>query len=455
MLGVGVSVPALAARGIAPPFLRYPGASLILDPEAGLYARANPMQTYSSLADLLAALGATVQRNTARWVFNSAGVLTQVPANQIALDYDPVTLALRGLPFEPARTNLIPNSACAGAVPGVIGSGGVLPTGWTQSLTAVGVTVTVIGTGQDAQGRPYLEVELNGSTGAQSGRIRAGANNGLALVASAQYAMSSRVELVSGSLTPISGGASTTHGLVLYNGAAFDSGLLTAYVIGTAQDISHVATTSATATGGHYEWFFNLQTFNNARLRLGIPQVERATNAASKTSPIITTGSALTRDADIINLPTAAPWFNAAEFSLFMQLTPYALTPASDHLTIWDGAVGSNGVIRLNSAGASGETQQLNSTDATGSNQGTLGHGGPYSAGVRRKVAVRIKQDDAAFTVNGNGGTGVFKDNTYNVNQAFGQLRIGPRLNAPAMHLEKLIIYPYGRSDAELGASVS
>lgn len=48
----------------------------------------------------------TFTRASAAWRFNSSGVLEQVPANQPRIDYDPLTLALRGLLIEEQRTNL-------------------------------------------------------------------------------------------------------------------------------------------------------------------------------------------------------------------------------------------------------------------------------------------------------------------------------------------------------------
>jgi hypothetical protein len=43
---------------------------------------------------------------SSKWVYNAAGVLVNVPAGQLALDYDPVTHAAKGLLVEPQATNL-------------------------------------------------------------------------------------------------------------------------------------------------------------------------------------------------------------------------------------------------------------------------------------------------------------------------------------------------------------
>jgi hypothetical protein len=53
----------------------------------------------------------TFTRASLGWYFNSAGVLTSAAINTPRFDYDPVTLAPRGLLLEEARTNLFLNSA--------------------------------------------------------------------------------------------------------------------------------------------------------------------------------------------------------------------------------------------------------------------------------------------------------------------------------------------------------
>jgi hypothetical protein len=75
----------------------------------------------------------TLTRASAGWAFNSAGVLTSYATNVPRFDYDPATLAPRGLLLEEARTNLFLNSAV----------------GVTQAVTvaAVANTLSFYGTG--------------------------------------------------------------------------------------------------------------------------------------------------------------------------------------------------------------------------------------------------------------------------------------------------------------------
>lgn len=74
-------------------------------------------------------------RTTNATMFNSAGQLVWAPAN------------------------MIPQSSTAGAVLGVIGSGGAFPTGWTRS-TAAGISHEVV-----AIARDYIDVRIFGTNG--------------------------------------------------------------------------------------------------------------------------------------------------------------------------------------------------------------------------------------------------------------------------------------------------
>jgi hypothetical protein len=62
------------------------------------------------------------------------------------------------------------NNQMAGAVVGVVGSGGVLPHGW--SVSSPGCSQEVIGTGTDANGRKYLDLRFFGTPTTVSGSIR-------------------------------------------------------------------------------------------------------------------------------------------------------------------------------------------------------------------------------------------------------------------------------------------
>ncbi len=75
--------------------------------------------------------------------------------------YGTAPYAVAGLWVEPARTNSCRNGDCAGSTNGIIGSGGVLPTGFSIEA-AGGLTTEVIGSGT-ANGISYFDLIVSGT----------------------------------------------------------------------------------------------------------------------------------------------------------------------------------------------------------------------------------------------------------------------------------------------------
>lgn len=79
---------------------------------------------------------ATFTRSSTAWYWNSSGVLTSASSNTPRFDYDPATLAFKGLLIEEARTNLFLNSQS--------------PATQNITTTAQNYTVSFYGTGSIA-----------------------------------------------------------------------------------------------------------------------------------------------------------------------------------------------------------------------------------------------------------------------------------------------------------------
>jgi hypothetical protein len=97
------------------------------------------------------------------WRFDAAGTLTEVAANQPRVDYDPATLAARGLLLEEGATNRLLNARQEGAAagsPGTVPSGsGFISATATYNLTR-SMTVGV------ESGLPYVEYRWVGTANA-------------------------------------------------------------------------------------------------------------------------------------------------------------------------------------------------------------------------------------------------------------------------------------------------
>ncbi|QQR69124.1 MAG: hypothetical protein IPI58_00050 [Alphaproteobacteria bacterium] len=255
-------------------------------------------------------------RASAAWSHSLTGTLQQSLADKARIDFDPATLEARCLLIESERINSLRNSACSGAVAGTLGSGGAVPTNWIISGLLGGVNISVSAPGSE-DGMPYLDLTFAGSG---SGTFSLGfeATTFIAASSSQTWTASAYYRLISGSLA----NASLIHKVVERNSGG---GTLVSGDISINPDAAalHTQRPSVTRT------FNNASTaWTNARLdviaagavnftlRIGAPQLERGGHASS---PIITTGSAALRAADIGLVQPVAPWFNQAAGTFFVE----------------------------------------------------------------------------------------------------------------------------------------
>lgn len=223
------------------------------------------------------------------------GRLRTVPANVPRIDFDPVTGKCRGLLVEDARTNLVKNNSTAGAVVGVIGSGGALPTGWSAPA-AGGVTAEVLAIGVE-DGIPYVDIQFYGTATTAYQALVFGNVSGY--TSSADFTGSAYARLLSGAI-PASGDVQfkiranrSSAGVADVNGV-FNNASFTAAKL-KANRLAVTGQTPSDATGsGQLLMVFNYTTGTtiNMAIRIGLPQLEAGNSA---TTPILTTGSAVTR----------------------------------------------------------------------------------------------------------------------------------------------------------------
>lgn len=236
--------------------------------------------------------------------FDSTGTLVAKTCPRI--DYDPVTLACKGLLIEEARTNSIRNNTMVGAV---AGTPGTLPTNWTNILLSATQTLSnvTLATG----GINTIDWRISGTT---SGSGSVLVQFDLPSVAVGQtWTESVFLALVGGTLSNVSQIRLYNQE---YNGGSFlqtDFGSdIKASLTSSVQRFSLTntldqATVNTVRTG--LAITVTGAVALNLTLRVGLPQMEQGVFA---TSPILTSTVAVTRSADSASMTGTnfSSWYN-------------------------------------------------------------------------------------------------------------------------------------------------
>ena len=254
----------------------------------------------------------TFTRASTGTFFNSAGVLSTAANDAARFDYDPVTLAARGLLIEEQRTNSIRNNTMQGAV---AGTPGTLPNNWSIANPA-GLSSQVVGTGSDG-GVTYLDLRLFGTTTGTQFALNFEPTTQVAALQNQAWSGSFFLTYVAGTITNV-GTFSTTIVERDGSGSGITSGVNTNTLSNTNLAVNRLSNTYTlpTATAAFVSVRFDLTLTNSAAvditLRIGLPQLELG---AFATSVIPTTTTALTRAADAASMTGAnfSSWYNQNE----------------------------------------------------------------------------------------------------------------------------------------------
>jgi hypothetical protein len=240
-----------------------------------------------------------VTRGTVKNRVNRAGVLSEVASGVPATDY--AGGVLRGTTVEPSAVNQIRNNTMQGAV---VGSPGTLPTNWatldrglTREIVAVGVE----------NGIDYIDIRWSGTANASSPiRVDLEIATGISALTAQNWSLSSYVALKSGVANNIELGRFERDS----GGLVIGSTLVVTAIIPNSSLLRY--SQSAITTGGASTAFINPQIYAGVTngqsydftIRIGLPQMELGSVA---TSVIKTTGSAQTRNADVITEDLTLP----------------------------------------------------------------------------------------------------------------------------------------------------
>jgi len=233
-------------------------------------------------------------------------------------DHDPVTGESLGLLIEEERTNVVRYNSMSGAVPGVYGSGGSLPTGWSVAQQQPGTQLEIIGTGVE-RGIEYIDLRFFGTaTSNQLWLVQPNGSTDIPVGTTDDWTSSVYGKVVAGDLSELN---VATYSVVQgASGVVLKTGLTSEFTRLAGTGVSPSANRKArVAVGADQDQSYDVT------MRLGGFQGERGEFA---TSFIPTNGSQVTRAADLASIQgsnfTDAGWFNQSEGTVFVQCGSFA-----------------------------------------------------------------------------------------------------------------------------------
>lgn len=363
----------------------------------------------------------TFARASARWRFNSSGVLVQDAANVPSLDYDPITLAPRGMLVEEGRTNRIFPSVYAGS-------------GWTVGASGVAsapvITANAAVAPDGSVTAARVDFALNGGTSATDFSILS--------FPAASYT-NAVTDTASVWLRTVDGSSKAFRILTPDGGvvqAITVTGVWTRFSVTSTPASSSSGSTRLRLRGGE-------GTADSASVYVWGGQLEAGAFASGY---IATTTAQATRAADsAIITDLSKIGFNAGEGTVVCEiLMPLLVGSPKGLFSFHDGTTANRFLCAF--SGANFITQSI-----VASSQINFGTAALPAAGERMRVAMRYKSGQFAMSVNG--GAPV-TNATLTVPPGITGLRLGGTqvanaelLNSP---LRVFNYIPVGKSNSEL-----
>jgi hypothetical protein len=362
-------------------------------------------------------------------------------------DYNPITLAPLGLLIEEQRTNSIRNNTGVGAV---AGTPGTVPTNWSVTSTASGVTREIVGTGTES-GIAYIDIKYSGTPSANLAiSIAFEGTSSVAAAVGQTWTVSAYLKLQAGSFT----GTQTTLNILGTNGTIGTESFSTPNVTSTPSNIA-TARLSASGTLADVTTLFVQPRVRisvtsgvpvDITLRIGLPQLEQG---AFATSVIPTATAQVTRAPDNATMTGTnfSSWYNQSEGTMVaFYNTTTAVTPLSlGVFAVSDTTANERMQIRRNSANANA-TFIVVDGGAQQYNQQITAASGPYRTALAyTNGSIRGVNNGTLATA----GTGTIPT----VTQA--ELGFGVNLTYLNGHLSSITYYSQRLSDAQLQALTS
>lgn len=285
----------------------YTSLTQFISAVSGTFTRAGANETATGDPFYLSANQSFVSRASSATYIDSSGVMQTAAANVARADYDPLTLAYKGVLIEPVRTNYISNSTMQWS--------GSWPSDW--SAPGYGVTATVVASGT-ISGMNYIDVQFLGVGDTVSRAFPLRYTNVhfgsyLNTAANTTLATSAYIGYVSGTY-PSGTYKGARLQTALFNASKAYLGELNASTIwnytGALKRVGIAGTTtSSTALViPYFQLSYDQGESVDLTLRFAAPQTEMG---ASSTSFIPTTSAPVTRAADVYTSAYSGTYFDS------------------------------------------------------------------------------------------------------------------------------------------------
>ena len=339
---------------------------------------------------------------------------TYIPTTTAAVTVGTPRITDAGYWAEEARTNSIPNNGTDGAVVGVIGSGGALPTGMGRTVVS-GLTYDVVSIGSGAYG-PYIDLRVYG-TNSSGGVAFPGVNftSGTTIVAATAQTWTGSFysALIAGSASGVTAfnvnmvegtaaGGYVTNGVTTYSPTSSVQRAIQTRTLSGGATVARVylAQSQTIAAGATVDY----------TLRVSLPQMELG---AFATSPIPTTSVAVTRAADVGQITgLVIPKYTILGSAQSSNTGTYATVVAGDSgVFLWRINTGTISVrqltplINVNSSVSPGTSRFNSAFSYDGSSINVTADGASVTTGAASGSAisssVTVGQTGGIFNMNG------------------------------------------------------
>lgn len=380
----------------------------------------------------------TLSRASSATYFDKSGILQTASYNKSRYDYDPSTLAKRGLLIEEARTNSIRNNTMKGVA---IGTPGKNPANWAVTVNGSGLIIQIVGTGIES-GINYIDIRFNGTptvstyTNIYPDQLVSGLIN-------QTWTGSFWSKLIAGNFnnTNVNIEIRETNSIQTFLTNTLTAISLNSVLTRFTQTRTLTGTTTAFVSLGIVSQI-TIGLPIDFTIRIGLPQLELG---AFATSVILTSSAAVTRAPENYTVNNITSFYQSSVGTLF-----------TESLLTRQCALGATGIARFkdtpytNAVSIFYRPNGFGGVNIMSSSVSVFDQSSPSSAiaaNVILKLALAYATND--FAMSGNGGTVVF-GSSGNIPTGINSMVIGNQTNYLNGYIRRITYYPVRLTNTQL-----